>query len=131
MTMQTSRNRGAVHGILDQFRELGEVLAVALLDESGRVIASAGEAPATAALSTAIARLLRDVPGAENTTHIDRLFEESDEFTLERGPASSVSMLVRRVGEDWALAAIWTSATPVGRLRSFAAETASRLEAVS
>ena len=131
MAMQTSRSRGAVHGILDQFRELGDVLAVALLDESGRAIASAGDEAATAALATSIAKLLREVPGQKSATMIERLFEDVDEFTVSRGPASSVSLLVRRVGEDWALAAIWTSETPLARLRSFAAETAGRLEAVS
>ncbi len=131
MAMQTTRTPSAVHGILEQFRELGEVLAVALVDRSGRAVASAGDESATGALATAVARLLRGMPGDDAGSAMQRLFEESDEFNVPRSGASSVALLLRRVGEDWALAAIWSSDTPLGRLRSFARETASRLESVS
>jgi hypothetical protein len=132
--MQTPRHpiplKGAAAGILDQFRQLGDVLAVALLDESGNPIATAGEGPATAALSNAVARLLHDIPADGSTrAPVQRLFEDTDEFSVAR-TGSEVSLHVRRVGDDWALAVIWSSPTPLHRLRAFAAETATRLEAV-
>ena len=128
--------RTAAAGILGQFLELGGVVAVALCDREGRMIASAGDRDATVALASAVAKLLRTSDGAES------LFEDQPEFTVLREGSSSVSLHVRRVGDDWTLAAAWTDDGPVdvgdGMLiprpelvRRYAAETATRLQAVS
>lgn len=128
--METHHNRGAVHGILEQFRELGELEAVSLLDGTGRAVASAGDRGATAALAESIARLLRGMPGADGSSSIARLFEDGDEL-IAVGDAATMSLLLRRVGDEWALAAIWSVPEVESRLRSLAAETARRLEGVS
>jgi hypothetical protein len=124
------RPKNPVQGILEQFCELGGALAVALCDGQGRPIAMCGDSGATGALSAAIRRLIDDLPRKPGTAPVVELFADTDEFSVPRTDASSVSLLVRRVGEDWALVAVWSGETRANEIRSFAAETATRLEAV-
>lgn len=118
----------AVDGILHQFRELGGALAVALCDGEGRMIACSGDPSATVALSDAVSKLLRGIP-CEPGERLESLFEDSPEYTILRDGPASVSLHVRRVGDDWALAAVWNDDSSV-ELRRFAAETAHRLQNV-
>lgn len=120
----------AVIGILEQFRALGEVLAVALFDAEGAPIACAGDPDASTALSTSVSRLLRETPTGNARTQLATLFEERDEFGVPPGDGP-VGLFVRRVGEDWALAAAWNTDIPVDRVRLYAAEAAHRLQSVS
>lgn len=131
----------AVEGILEQFRKLGGALAVALCDGDGRVVAASGDGDATAALGTAIAKLLRGLPVEDDLRPVEALFEDAPEYTILRDGPSSVSLHLRRVGEDWTLAAVWNDdgAVDAGdgfflarpdRVRRYAAETAARLQNV-
>lgn len=117
-----------VRGILEQFQQLGGILAVSLCDAGGNAVASVGDPGATVALTRAVARLLKDT-GSE--APIAALFEDADELTARRAPGTDVNLHLRRVGDDWALAAVWTADVPVDRIRSYAAETATRIESVS
>lgn len=123
-------NRNPVAGILGQFKELVGVLAVALCDAGGEPIALVGESGATAALANAVRKLVENLPRTGNASPMADLFEDSDEFSVPRGDGG-VNLLLRRVGDDWGLAAVWTNDASVDQVRSYAAETAFRLEAVS
>lgn len=124
-------NRNPVSGILAQFKELVGVLAVALCDSAGEPIALVGEPAASAALAEAVRKLLDNLPrDGSGASAMAELFDESDEYSVPRGEAG-VNLLLRRVGDDWGLAAVWTNDASVDQVRSYAAETAFRLEAVS
>lgn len=120
----------AVIGILEQFRALGEVLAVALFDAKGAPIACAGDPDASTALSASLSRLLSETPEEGSRTRLAVLFDERDEYGIAPGDGP-VGLFVRRVGEDWALAAAWSTDVPVDRVRLYAAEAAHRLQSVS
>ncbi len=135
MGLYTTSMKNAVEGILRQFCELGGAIAVALCDARGGMVASAGDGGATAALGAAVAKLLRGVPYAD-------LFDDSPEHTILRQGPDSVSLHLRRVGDDWTLAAVWADDGPCDagdgvillrpeRVRRYAAETALRLQNVS
>ena len=130
--MAAHRMKTPVQGILDQLRELGGLTAVALTDRAGHVVASAGDDGARAALSRAVCTLLARVEsdGASGRA-LDELFEGREEYDVRAREPGGMSLLLRRVGDDWALAAIWSGEGPLARVRSFALEAATRLEAVS
>ena len=123
-------SRNPVAGILGQFKELVGVLAVALCDADGEPIALVGEPGATAALASAVRKLVDNLPRTGHARPMADLFEDSDEYSVPRGDGV-VNLLLRRVGDDWGLAAVWTNYASVDQVRSYAAETAFRLEAVS
>jgi len=130
--MAAHRAKTPVQGILEQLRELGGLTAVALTDRGGHVVASAGDDGARAALSRAVCALLArfESDGAAGRA-LDELFQEREEYDVRARAPGGVHLLLRRVGEDWALAAIWGGDAPIARVRSFALEAATRLEAVS
>jgi predicted regulator of Ras-like GTPase activity (Roadblock/LC7/MglB family) len=117
--------RSGVQGILEQLRTIGGLTACALCDGEGRAIALVGDADAAAALVAAAHELVSALPrGTES------LFEDGDELGVSARDGAP-ALLLRRVGQDWALAALWNAGPCVESVSPLAAEAAARLEQVS